>query len=427
MHLLTISSVYPSQVQPQLGLFVRERVRHVAAHCEVTVVAPIPWFPLNRWIRGARGAAPAVEVQEGLTVYHPRFLSLPRVGKSLDGILYFASLLPFVMRLHRRRRFDLIDAHFAYPDGVAAALLGKTLRLPTLITLRGDEARLAGRLLSRLQMRWALGASRVIAVSDSLRQVAARIGIDPSVVRVIPNGVDASRFHPLDQRAARTQLGLPQDRRVLLSLGALIERKGHHRVLEVLPGIIARRPDALFVIAGGEVPGAGPSYRAIIDDLVRREGLEKHVRVVPAQPHDQVALWLSAADVFCLATRWEGWCNALMEALACGVPVVTTRVGGNDEFVQHGHNGFLVPYWDGPAFAGAVIEALDHPWDRAAIAAGASARSWTQVAEQVLEEFSLAMGSSSLAQGDDAYERHGAAIEPRSAGANAGAGRETQS
>lgn len=406
MRVLVMSSVYPSQTQPHLGLFVRERVRHVAAHCDVTVVAPIPWFPLNRWIRGAeRNAAPRVEVQNGLTVYHPRFLSPPRVGKSLDGALYFISLLPFVARLHRLAPFDLIEAHFAYPDGVAAVLLGRVLGRPTLVTLRGDEARLAGYALSRVQMRLALKASRVISVSDSLRQVAARIGIDPAAVRVIPNGVDVSRFRPLDRRAARARLDLPHDRAVLLSVGALIERKGHHRLLEVLPDVVAKRPDVLCVIVGGDVPGAGQSYRAIVEDLVRRGRLENHVRVVPPQPHDEIPVWLAAADVFCLATRWEGWCNALMEALACGVPVVTTRVGGNDEFVYHGRNGLLVPYWDGPAFASAILEALDTPWNRSAIAAEAGARGWERVAEQVLEEFRLATASGSADASDDVRVR----------------------
>jgi glycosyltransferase involved in cell wall biosynthesis len=387
---LVISSVYPSRTQPNFGVFVRERVRHVAAHCDVRVVAPVPWFPLNRWLRGAeRATVPAIEEQEGITVYHPRFLSCPGFGKSLDGGTYFLSLLPFVTRLRRAYPFDVIDAHFAYPDGLAAVLLGKVFNCPSLVTLRGDEARLAGYALRRCQMRFALKASRVISVSESLRQVAGRLGVDPRGIRVIPNGVDAVRFHPFDQRAARERLGLPHDRAILLSVGALIERKGHHRIAQILPMLIAKRPDLLFLVVGGETSG-GVSYRAVLEDLVRRGGLENHVRIVQPQAHDAIPMWMAAADIFCLATRWEGWCNVLMEALACGLPVVTTRVGGNDEFVHDGRNGLLVPYWDGAAFAAAVLRALEMPWERSAIAANAASHRWERVAQQVFEEFQAA-------------------------------------
>src|SRR3972149_10165917 len=118
MRILVLSSVYPSRARSTLGVFVRERIRHLTAHCEVVVVAPIPWFPFNRWIRGHEYVdTPLVEDQEGIRVYHPRFLCVPLVGKCLDGLLCFFSLLPFIAWLKRRFSFDLIDAHFRYPGG----------------------------------------------------------------------------------------------------------------------------------------------------------------------------------------------------------------------------------------------------------------------------------------------------------------------
>lgn len=393
MRALVLSSVYPSPTRPVFGTFVRERVRHVAAVCEVKVVAPIPWFPWNaRWRGLALARTPTVEERDGLTVYHPRVLSVPLVAKAADAVLYAGSILPLLRRIHRTFAFELIDAHFAYPDGVAAALLGAAFRCPVLITVRGDEARLRQHWLRRVQMRWALRRARVIAVSGALRAVAAEIAeIAPDDIRVIPNGVDAAIFHPTDRGAARAQLGLPAGRPILLSVGSLIERKGHQRILEILPGLTERHPDLLYVIVGGE--GGGDSTRARIESLTRQHRLDGHVRVVPPQPHATVAAWLNAADVFCLATRWEGWCNALMEALACGLPVVTTRVGGNAEFIQPGIDGELVPYWDGAAFAAAVDAALVRTWDRAAIAGRAAARDWGHVAAAVGDEFARATGA----------------------------------
>ena len=393
MRVLVVSSVFPYEGRPSFGIFVRERMRHVASHCEVVVVSPRTWFPFNRWIRGReRCTAGFADVQAGMAVYRPRFLCIPRFGKVLDGLLYFLGVLPLVLRLRRTFRFDLIDAHFAYPDGLAAVLLGKVFRRPVVITMRGDEARLSRYWLRRVQMRFALKrAARVISVSDSLRDVAAGLGVDRERVRVIPNGVDTALFRPSDRRSARQHLGLPGDGPILLSVGDLSERKGHHRIVEILPDVVAWHPNLLYVAMGEDLPGE--SLAKLIERLASEHGVNRHVRMMLRQPHDEIPLWMAAADLFCLATRWEGWCNALMEARACGLPVVTTRVGGNAEFIIDGSDGFLVPYWDANAFRDAILKALEFPWDRQAIAARAAASSWERTATQVMEEFCRAVES----------------------------------
>src|SRR5207249_3838606 len=173
MKALVLSSAFPSVSRPTYGVFVRERVRHVSARVEVVVVAPVPWFPFNRLFRGdALAATPVVEVQDGLTVYHPRVACLPGVGKTLDGVLYALSLVAFISRLRRSFAFEVIDAHFTYPDGVAAVLLAKLFHTPAVITIRGThDLRHAKSRLRRMQIRWALeAAAGVIAVSDSLRR-----------------------------------------------------------------------------------------------------------------------------------------------------------------------------------------------------------------------------------------------------------------
>jgi glycosyltransferase involved in cell wall biosynthesis len=370
---------------------VRERIRWVARSSSLVVVAPIPWFPFNRWTRRTGGIrCPFIEIQDGIQVYHPPVLSPPLVGKSLDAILYAMSLVPFLLWLRRRFPFDLVDAHFTYPDGVAAILLGHWFRRPTLVTLRGThDLRHAGFLLRRWQIRHALrAATRLIAVSESLRQFVASLGIARERVRVIANGVDRDRFVPTDRKEARDRLGLPHDRIILLAVGNLVEVKGHQRVIDSLPDLVAKRPELLFIAIGAEVKGDG--YRQSLDELVCRSGLEKHVRIVSPRPHEEIPIWMAAADLFCLATRSEGCCNAIREALACGLPVVTTRVGGNPEMVHDGGNGLLVPFWDGRTFVDAIDHALTRDWDRRAIAAAARDHGWERTADQVLEEFSLA-------------------------------------
>ena len=123
MRVLVLSSAFPSRTRPTYAVFVRERVRHVAAHCQVAVVAPVPWFPLNRYLRGASvSATPRADIERGgMPVYYPRFVCPPLVGKSADAVLYAASIAPVLAGLRRRHPFDLIDAHYFYPDGVDAA------------------------------------------------------------------------------------------------------------------------------------------------------------------------------------------------------------------------------------------------------------------------------------------------------------------
>src|SRR5262245_7610754 len=173
MKVLVLSQTFPSAGEPTRGVFILERMRRVSQRCEVEVVAPVPWFPGNRWIRRAQATLPAVETVGGLTVHHPRVFSIPRYAKCLDAAAYAFCVLPFLARLRRRFPFDVIDAHFEYPDAVAGAMLGRLLRCPVVVTLRGKLIRAAGYRLHRPQLTWMLDrADRVVAVSGYLKREA---------------------------------------------------------------------------------------------------------------------------------------------------------------------------------------------------------------------------------------------------------------
>jgi teichuronic acid biosynthesis glycosyltransferase TuaC len=390
---VVLSSTFPNANQPTLGIFVRERMTALARHCELRVVAPIPWFPANGLIRGSRyvGLAP-VEAGGPFPVYHPRVLSIPRYLKCVDGILYAASLARFLVRLRRDFPFDLIDAHFAYPDGLAAVLLGRLLRRPVVVTLRGSIVRLQHYRLHRPQIRWALDhAARVIAVSQSLKDVATDLGVGAQHISVIPNGVDLAKFRPKVRSAAREACGLPLDRSIILTVGGIYEGKGQHHVVEALARLSARRPDAVYVMVGED---RRDGYVEGLRERVARAGLGERVRFAGRKPHDALADWYSAADVFCLATRSEGWANVLLEALACGTPVVATRVGGNAEIVPSDRYGLLVAHGDVPALADALDRAIESRWDRAALAAYAAGHTWDAAASLVVGEFERVLAAA---------------------------------
>jgi glycosyltransferase involved in cell wall biosynthesis len=387
---IVLSTLFPHAGQPTTGLFIRERMFRVARLLPLTVVAPVPWFPfqglLRRWRPHFRPPAPAAEMQEGIEVRRPRFFSVPGAFKWLDGFCMAIACLPLLLRLKREPGCNVIDAHFAYPEGYAAALLGRWLRIPVCITLRGTEVPLARDPRRRHRMIEAMQrATRIFAVSESLKRHAASLGLAADKILVVGNGVDTARFQRMNRSAARERLGLAGDGPVLVSVGALVERKGFHRVLECLPALCRRFPGLRYLIVGGAGPegDCSPRLRALTIDL----GLQHCVVFLGGVAPDELKVPLSAADVFVLATSNEGWANVFLEAMACGLPVVTTDVGGNAEVVADAKLGTLVPFGEPERLSQAIAEAVVRDWDRDAIVAYAKGNSWERSVRTLVDEF----------------------------------------
>jgi len=387
--LVVFSALFPSAARPGAGLFIRERMFRVARHRPLAVVSPQPWFPGQSLIRllrpHYRPQAPALEIQQGIRVYHPRYLSVPGLLRQLDGwSMALASL--GLMRTLKHQGARLIDAHFTYPDGEAATRLGRWLDLPVTLTLRGTEVphskspALRPRLSRTLQ-----AAARVFSVSDSLRRLAIELGAAPEKTEVVGNGIDTERFQPVARAAARARFGLPDSAKVLISVGGLVERKGMHRVIEVLPALLKHHPDLHYLIVGGASPEG--DNRAELTAQVARLGLADRVHFLGALPADELKWPLSASDVFVLATRNEGWANVFLEAMACGLPVITTDVGGNAEVVCRDELGTIVPFGNSAALQQALDAALDKDWDRAAILDYARDNHWDTRVAQLLRAY----------------------------------------
>ena len=338
IRLLTFSTLYPNAARPNHGVFVENRLRHLVASGAVrsTVVAPVPWFPstaarFGDWARHAR--APSAEHRHGVRVLHPRYPVLPRLGMSLAPWLLYRALLPGLHQLLGRERFDAIDAHYLYPDGVAAVWLGRRLGLPVVVTARGTDVTLIPRYaVPRRLIRGAIrGAAALIAVSDALKQALVALGAPADTVTVLRNGVDTTLFRPPANRAAARQaLGLHAP--TLISVGLLIERKAHHLTIEAmrqLPGF------ELLIV------GEGPE-QARLAGLIERFGLSDRVRLLGPRPHGELPSLYGAADALVLASSREGWANVLLELMACGTPVVASNIAGNLEVVREAAAGTIV-------------------------------------------------------------------------------------
>ncbi|MGH8473305.1 MAG: glycosyltransferase, partial [Gammaproteobacteria bacterium] len=238
MNVLVVSSMFPNRAQPVHAVFVCNRVLRIAERCNIRIINPIRWFP-GAWILkkySHRRYIPRQDSMDGVTVDYPRFLSIPRFLKSLEGLFLFLSLLWLAWRLRATFRFQLIDAHLAYPDGFACALLGRIFNVPLTITLRGHDVNDVPKYpMRRRQVAYALRrATRVIAVAEALRRAAIELGAEAKRSVTIPNGVNAKIFYTLDRDEARQRLNLPRDRKIVVAVGHLVERKGFHLIIEAL-------------------------------------------------------------------------------------------------------------------------------------------------------------------------------------------------
>lgn len=253
---------------------------------------------------------------------------------SLAPWLLYRATLPVVRRLCADGpRPDAIDAHYVYPDGVAASWIGRALKLPVVITARGTDVNLIPRYrIPRWLIQSAIrDAIALVAVSGALKQVLVTLGAPDDKVTVLRNGVETTLFRPpLDRVAARAALGLTQP--TLISVGWLIERKGHHRIIEAMPAL----PGYTLLIVG-----EGPE-RAALAALIERLGVGDRVRLLGARPHTELPTLYGAADALVLASSREGWANVLLEAMACGTPVIASNIWGNPEVVRSRDAGVIM-------------------------------------------------------------------------------------
>jgi glycosyltransferase involved in cell wall biosynthesis len=390
LRLLTFSTLYPNAIEPQHGIFVEQRLRHFlndgdADDRSSLVVAPVPWFPLSHPAFGRYGSlasVPPSEQRHGIPVLHPRYPVLPKIGTSVAPFLMAAALRPTLRRLVAGENdFDLIDAHYLYPDGVAAVMLGRALRKPVTITARGSDVNLLGqdRWPRRLICRAVRRAHGTVTVSAALKARLVGWGADERRITVLPNGVDLSMFRPLDREQARRALGLAPP--LLVYVGRLTALKGIDLALRALQELPAMR---LVLVGGGE-------QERPLKQLAARLAVADRVTFAGPVPQERLASYYSAADATILMSSREGWPNVLLESMACGTPVAATDVGGVPEIVATPEAGVLVQDRSAGGLHRALRRLLDDPPDRTATRRYAERFGWETTTRGMMELFDRAL------------------------------------
>jgi glycosyltransferase involved in cell wall biosynthesis len=377
LRVLTMSTLYPHAHQPQLGVFVERQTRGLAARpdVEVEVVAGrgMPPFPLAlhpHYRPLARLSAE--EIRSGLRVHRPRFTVWPKLGSAAAARSLVRHALPLLRRLRGRFAFDVIDAEYFWPDGVAAMHLAQALGLPFSVKARGSDVYHWGDVLGVREqiLQAAEAADGLLAVSASLKAEMVARGMPADKIRVHHTGADLELFQPRDRAAAKAELSVAGP--LLATVGALIERKGQSFALEAL----ARLPDATLLLVGDG------RDRPQLERQAAGLGIAGRVRFLGSRPPQEVAKLLAAADVMLLPTRAEGLANAWVEALACGTPVVTCDAGGVRDVIDRPELGRIAAR-DGEALAAAVRDVLAAAPEPAAVRKGAGRFSWERNAAEL--------------------------------------------
>lgn len=386
MKVLVLSSLYPNNMFPTHGIFIKERITNLIreVRCDIRVIAPVPYFPpikvTSRW---KYSQVDHLEIRDNLQVFHPRFFMTPKIGMPTYGWLMYKSILPLIKKIRAEFDFDLIDAHYMYPDCFAAVLLGRFFKKPVVVTARGSDINqftnfpVVRKLLSYTLKK----ADHCVAVSKALKYSMVRLGVAESKISVIPNGVDPRKFHPLDRQETRKNLGLAKGK-VILSVGNLIPLKGFDILIKAFKQVHDSRPDSKLTML---IVGEG-QQRSELLTLIRDLSLTNNVHLIGAKLHHELNAYYNAADVFCLASSREGWPNVIMESLACGTPVIATGVGGIPEIISSGDVGLISERTE-DAFAKNIHEALNKTWDVPKIVDFAHQFTWHKAARSISDTF----------------------------------------
>lgn len=393
MRILTLTTLYPNAAQPAHGVFVENRLHAFAERsgAEFRIVAPVPWFPVSAPIAGRYAAyarAPTRETRRGFKVTHPRYAIPPKVGMTYAVHALERCFLKAAREIiDEGWDFDLIDAHYLYPDGVAAVRVARALGKPVIVTARGTDVSLMPNFPRQRAMilEAVKNADAIVAVAGALKDELVRLGAPPEKIAVLRNGVDLEMFRPLDRNALRRAMGLEGD--VVASVGHLTERKGHHLVIDA----VADMPETTLLIAG-----AGEE-KAALEKRAADRGLTGRVRFLGPVAHDQLAEIYNAADALALASSREGWPNVLLEAMACGAPAVASPVWGSGEVIRAPAAGALARERTAPAMRDALARVLADKPARAATRRYAEQFSWDETSDALGRLFGEVVASARAA------------------------------
>jgi teichuronic acid biosynthesis glycosyltransferase TuaC len=393
LNILVLTTLFPNSIQTHRAVFTKQLCQELMEHARVQVVAPVPYFPpIKGFGQWSHYHAIPREEQYGISVYHPRYLVIPKL-EILTGFFYFIACVRILRHIRKQFKFDVLNVHWAYPDGFAGMLLGLAFNVPVVITAHGSDIYLYSKYPGvRRLLKWTMSrANSVIAVSKALKSAIQDLCTE-CIIEVIPcAAVDPLRFNMLNKAECRKELGLPEDKKIVLFVGNVVPVKGVKYLIEAVNRLKkAGRKNLLLVIVGDG------SDKAALEEYVRLHNLETFVHFAGRKSHQEIPLWMNCADLFCLPSLSEGMPNVVIEAMACGRPVVGTLVGGVPDIINSDLLGTVVSSADSEALSTAIENAFSRDWDHKAISDFARQITWDSIAKRYLRLFESLLSKQRL-------------------------------
>lgn len=367
---LIVTNLFADPWNASRATFNQQQFERLSHKLDVSVLVPVSWLEVLRRPFAYRRLREAA-LQRWPFADYVIFWYVPGIGRRLHAAFLLMSLLLQRLPTFLFRRWDCMLASWGYPDAVAVGAATWLSGTPFVAKVHGSDINaFALEPARRAQIRWALNrAHHVVAVSQALATRLGEIGVAPERTSVLYNGVDPHRFHPVPRQEAKQALGFGANERIVLFVGNIQASKGCAELLEAYARLAQRVPELRLVYAG-----AGPQVNAL-QSRAAELNVQAQVRFVGRTAHDQLIRWFGAADMLCLPSHAEGVPNVVLEAMACGTPVVATDVGGVAEVLPD-YAGVLVPPRDVPALEAALDRALHARWDRERIVGHAGRFDW---------------------------------------------------
>jgi glycosyltransferase involved in cell wall biosynthesis len=386
MKILFVSSLFPNSLQPNKGIFSFQIVREMSRLSELRVIAPVPSIGVLSCLdslKNYRTNLPIsdIELIDGIHVDHPRYFAIPKMGFLHPATLY-TSLVPLINKIHSAWGIDVVNCHWIFPDGVAVQRVCAAIGIPVMLTpLGSDIHKYGGFRLRRSVLRNALlGADRVSVLNSPMWEVCKELGVSLSRLTIIPNGVDTAKFTLLDRTESRKALGLDDSGRIILFVGNLDPVKGIDTLLRALAILnkINKNKVKLIIIGSGYLEQK-------LKQLANILGIIDSVFFVGSVKHENIPIWMNAADCLCLPSISEGHPNVMMESLACGTPVVASSVGSIPDFIDN-ESGFTSRPSDFEGLAANLANCMKIEYNRVKVRNRVADYTWENCAKNYLQE-----------------------------------------
>jgi teichuronic acid biosynthesis glycosyltransferase TuaC len=346
---LVLSSMFPHPSDPTNGIFVKRQIEAVkGSGFDIRVIRPIPFIPekASPYLHNERwkgyGEMPQKQQIDGIDIYYLRYVVLPFTWfHPLSSFTQFWSLCKRIPNILSEFQPNIFHSYNVTPEGYAGLLISHKYKWKHICGLRGSDINLypfQNRLNLKLTQEVLRKSDQILSVSHALKKKALAIAEPMAEIKVVYNGCDLSMFFRKETSGflIRKTLGIPENSKCIIYVGHLKMRKGIFDLIEILKRLSKKNyPIYLIIIGDG-------GDRKSMEREIGQSSLKERILLMGSLTQEVISDFLSAADLFVLPTYQEGLPNVLLEAMACQLPIVTSRVGGIPEIVSDGINGLLV-------------------------------------------------------------------------------------